>query len=293
MSAKKWSAEAVIASIRKLHGNKEKLNSAHVQKTYPALFKAGRDYCGSWKQAIAAAGLDYKTVVLKNPEQEMSWSEEIVLRTIRGMFGQTYVTHELLNYAAIQTNHSQLFWAAKHYFGSWHKAVEAAGDDYQQQRLVARQEWSQEKVISELRKRGKVLTQREYPELYQAAKRHFGPRGWAVARTLAGYPPLNPDGYQIWNQHNVIEAIKKLNENGMPLNPQAMQQGEYARVYAAGIKYFGSWDVAVHAAGISYKEHLLQFSTKAWLRGLQPTDYKSILDSAEKHAQTRVRRRGK
>jgi len=66
----------------------------------------------------------------------------------------------------------------------------------------------------------------------------------------------------------VISEIKKRQETGLPINAGAVQKGEHADnklyVAAASKRYFGSWEVALRAAGVNLVEVIKRVSwTKA------------------------------
>jgi hypothetical protein len=87
--------------------------------------------------------------------------------------------------------HLTLFRKARHRFGSWRKAIEAAGLNYDE--VVQRQKWTPEKIIAEIKRlymEGKDLSitamQRSYPNLVAIAQspRYFG--SWRAAVEAAG-----------------------------------------------------------------------------------------------------------
>ncbi len=90
--------------------------------------------------------------------------------------------------------------------------------------------------------------------LYQAAMRHFGKKGWARARVLAGFSSTDPDARVIWNERTVCEEILLLYYNGVSLNTASMQKSGNAHVYSAGCKVFGNWAKAVKAVGLDYSK---------------------------------------
>lgn len=56
-----------------------------------------------------------------------------------------------------------------------------------------------------------------------------------------------------WSSQAVIEEIRKWHAEGKPLYSHFMRK-EFQELLAAGIRYFGTWQKSVEAAGLSYQE---------------------------------------
>lgn len=262
---RKWSKEVVVSTILELRRGGEKLNSDYAQKNHRPLYLAACTYCGGWKQAIKAAGLSYEDVRIKTPNRKRVWSKEIVIETIKGMHN----AGEELNSNYIQTERQRLYGAANKYFGSWQQAVAAAGLDYRLLRKRTLKSWTKTAIVDEIiRRSGTGLSIRGGDVttldrgLYQAARRHFGKNGWAKARVLAGFDPIDPNPQKMWDQEAVVEEILRLYHNGIPLNTAALV-GDFGYIRSAGEKYFGSWRKAVRAAGLNYSK-IRKARRKGW-----------------------------
>lgn len=130
MPGRLWTKEKLIAEIKRLHAEGVDLSPTAIQKTHSALFSSARSgsHFGSWRDAIEAAGLDYDD--LKRVKQR--WSREEILLRIREMHTQG---HDLLDPKFKIKNRSLYLAACAHrYFGSWRRAVEAAGLDHETMR---------------------------------------------------------------------------------------------------------------------------------------------------------------
>jgi hypothetical protein len=167
-----------------------------------------------------------------------------------------------LNSNIIQTKETKLFDAARKYFGGWPQAVEAAGLDYSRLRKKKpMRSWTKDAIANEIIRRsesglsirGEDVSIQDLG-LYQAAKRHFGRKGWAKARLLAGFDAVDPKPSQKWNEHTVCAEIKNLHENGVALNTGALQGSSHAYILGAGRVIFGSWKKAIRAAGLDYSK---------------------------------------
>lgn len=248
-----WSKEIVVRHILKRHRGGRKLSSDYIQKNCSPLYNAACKYCGSWRKAIEAAGLKYDDVrILQRPCPV--WSEKKIIASIR----RRRRMRQPLNSNHIQTKESGLYGAANNYFGGWPQAIAAAGLDYSKFRKVTMRYWSKKAIVAEiLRRSGADLSIRggdvtnEDHGLYQAAVRHFGKKGWAKARMLAGFAAVDPMPWVIWSKKTVVEEILRLHENEVALNTGALGK-TYGYIRSAGAKYFGSWGKAVTAAGLDY-----------------------------------------
>lgn len=260
----KWSREIVVRHILKRHRGGQKLGSDYMQKNHRPLYLATCKYCGSWRRAIEAAGLKYDDVrVLKRACPV--WSEEKIIATIRRMRR----LKQPLNSNHIQTKERRLYGAANKYFGGWSEAVAAAGLDYSKFRKVTMRYWSKKAIVAEILRRSEAgLSIRggdvtnEDRGLYHAALRHFGEKGWAKARMLAGFTAVDPVPWVIWSKKTVVEEILRLHANGVVLNCAALGK-TYGYIRSAGEKYFGSWGKAITAAGLDYLK-ICKIKPKGW-----------------------------
>lgn len=251
----KWSKEIVVSHILERHRGGEKLSSGYMQKNCSPLYQAGCIYCGSWRKAIKAAGIDYDSIKIKQRVRPV-WSKEKIIADIQKMVREK----KPLNSNHVQTKEWRLYRAASTYFGGWSQAITAAGLDYSKLRKKKpMRSWSRAAIVAEVIQRanqgfsirgGDVCV--EDQGLYLAAKRYFGSGGWAKARTLAGFDPIDPSPWEIWNAKTVCEEILRLHESEVALNTGALQGSPYEYLLGAGRKMFGSWAKAIKAAGLNY-----------------------------------------
>ena len=126
---RRWNRERIIERIKELHAQGAELNWRAVStKVDPPLAAAALRANGfpSWREAIAAAGLDIETVA-----RYKFWDEERVLEAIR----ELHTSGQALSSKAMQSSDQSLFCAARRRFGSWDKALVAAGLNVEQIRL--------------------------------------------------------------------------------------------------------------------------------------------------------------
>lgn len=125
----RWGRERVVERIRELHQEGADLSWRSVSlEVDPALAAAALRPNGfaSWRQAIAAAGLDIEEVA-----RYQAWDAERVLREIRAL----HQAKKPMSSRLVQISNQALFCAARRRFGSWDEALSAAGLDVAQIRL--------------------------------------------------------------------------------------------------------------------------------------------------------------
>ncbi|MFA4028625.1 MAG: hypothetical protein GDYSWBUE_000641 [Candidatus Fervidibacterota bacterium] len=189
VKVRKWTKERIVEEIKRLHSEGKDLRPAAVSKIAPRLITAARDprYFGSWRVAVEAAGINYDEMVKRMQEQSLEQIKQGIIDEIRRLYNEG----KLNEISSAWKTHPQLFRRARHRFGSWQKAIEAAGLSYSD--IVKRRKWTKEQIIEEIKRlynEGKDLRisviQKEYPSLLASAqsKRYFG--SWRAAVEAAG-----------------------------------------------------------------------------------------------------------
>ncbi len=184
-----WTKASVIEKVktRERSGGDLRMGASTTQDG--ALVVAACRRFGTWEAALEAAGLDYASI-----RGTKSWSNEAVLSEIkqRQAMGKSLRTSMLK-----EEGNQSLMGAACKRFGSWAKAVEAAGIDYES--ITGRIKWTREKLIERMRQRHKAgdsldhqTIRREEGRLLTAAHRLFG--SWAKAVKMARLKPTAKRG---------------------------------------------------------------------------------------------------
>jgi hypothetical protein len=180
------------------------------------------------------------------------WTRKGIIEEIRRL----HAAGEELNYKAVEENHLNLVRAASWHFGTWKRAIEKSGLDYED--VSKYQKWSRERVIArikELYEQGKDLSWRAIstevdPPLAAAALReNSGFESWYDAITAAG---LNHDEiarYRRWTRERVLQEILDRNKNGLPMSSIAVQRHN-SPLYCAAKRRFLQWDNALRTAGL-------------------------------------------
>lgn len=156
-----------------------------------------------------------------------------------------------LNWSAAMAGETELrraARAARRVFGSWARALTAAGLDADFE--AARRRWTASEVVFELRERhaaaeslaaGDVLA--EDCGLYFAARRHAGGLTEALRRAR-----LKPQARRRrWDRRSVLAALRKEMLRGGRLSAAALRRRDPG-LHAAAVRRFGSWRAAIVAA---------------------------------------------
>jgi HNH endonuclease len=179
----RWSREEIGLEILRMYAVQEPLNYGDVQKNHLRLLRAATRYFGSWKNAVEYAGLDYDRI-----RRYRVWTTERIIERIQ----QYHREGRDLSWRHVSTVLDPPLAAAAirpHRFGSWERALEAAGLDYRTIRRHRR--WDPDEVVEELRRlhsEGASLrvtdAAEQCPALVAAARRRFD--GWYEAVEAAG-----------------------------------------------------------------------------------------------------------
>ncbi len=121
---KTWTKARIIERIQQLHKEEADLSWRHVSTQLdPQLAAAAckRKHFGSWRAALAAAGLDYNLI-----RKYQDWTDEMITQRVLELYNEGVN----LNARHIEETDITLITAARRHFQSWDGAVTAAGLDY-------------------------------------------------------------------------------------------------------------------------------------------------------------------
>ncbi len=231
----------VVSHILQLEAQGQPLRGGHVDVCHAGLYGAAQRHFGSWRKALAAAGIDADTIYGRK-----RWTPDGVIEAIRQLDRQGVPLH----YASAYRKGGGVNAAATKHFGSWDEALAAAGYDPQRVRR-SRQRWTREGILDLIRSRvARGLPIKSYSvrphSAKGAAKRIFG--SWRAALEAAGVP--NPyAGRRSWTKASVVEAILARQRSGQPLSYEEVAR-QAVPLISAGRAYFRGWNEALAAAGI-------------------------------------------
>ena len=193
MPGKVWTKVKIIAAIRQLQMQGADLSPTAIQVEHSALFSSARSrsHFGSWRAAVEAAGFDYDEV--KRIKQR--WTRDEIIARIC----ELHDAGEDLLAPEFKARHRSLYLAAcaHRYFGSWRRAVNAAGLDYEKMRES--RVWTKQRIlrtIERLAHQGEPLgwayIEQHEPGIYRAARRKENFGSWAGALRAAGVEDAHP-----------------------------------------------------------------------------------------------------
>ncbi|HYE19744.1 MAG TPA: hypothetical protein VEA69_14940 [Tepidisphaeraceae bacterium] len=278
----KWTRDLIVREILRREAAGLVLTSGRKQDVDWKLYQAGVRVFGSWRNAVAGAGLPPDAA-----RAHQRWAPAQILSAIRALARRGGP----LRPAELRERHTNLAAAARRVYGSWSKAVVAAGVDPARLRRVVR--WTADRIVEEilrtaLRNEPLAPSHVRPKSLVEAAAREFG--GWAAALRSAGIdlaahtartkhhahstncavqpqsdavrPSRNNraehsravGGGQRWNEERVIEAIRLRLRNGDPLNAMAVFQ-DNRPLFCAAARWLGNWRSALLATGLDPVEH--------------------------------------
>ncbi len=178
------------------------------------------------------------------------WTPEMVIEQILASNGK-----EPLNSYYYATHYPRVYAAAERMFGSWGKAIYAAGLDYTKIRKY--RVWSKSRVVEDIRGKqqiGESLTckhaQQDCRPLYLAAVHRF--KSWKNAVHAAGIDYTQIRLRRSMSERQIKEEILRLYKAGEDLSYSNMRKN-YQYLLAYGMKKLGggSWANARRACGIT------------------------------------------
>lgn len=287
-----WTSDKVHHEIKKFYDKGEELRPKNVKGKYGGLYYAAIKYCGSWKNAVNEAGLNYENLIGE------PWTAESVLEEIKNLFHKG----EDLSTKNVRNKWKSLHNAAYRHFGSWQKACDVLGIQ-----VKAKIRWNKEKVLEEIKKfheKGESLhsrnTQRKYNALLKAAERYYD--SWESAVSIAGFnyeeiknkgreegsklisqfaqARYNSEDFLIEQKEVIVKEIQTLYKKNNKLSYGDILKSNSGLI-ARMRKYFGSITIAMNAAGINYNELKKQKAIRKWTTDTIKSEILRIKENGE------------
>ncbi|MCS7064149.1 MAG: hypothetical protein NZM04_08945 [Methylacidiphilales bacterium] len=240
-----WNEQRVIDEIKAWHAKGNPLYSHFMRKNYQELLAAGIRYFGNWKQAVEAAGIEYKQVRRYN-----HWTKEAIVQTLQRLYADGV---DLSFRSMMLTGYASMVYAAirKTYFGSWKNALEAAGLPAEE--IYRYRSWDNETIIKEIRRLhalGHDLSSKNmdltHNSLIATARRRFG--GWENALKAAGIDYEQVRKRKRWTRESIVEGLRQLKLEGVPLiSTEVAKRNPSLFAAACKKKFFGTWLGSVQA----------------------------------------------
>jgi hypothetical protein len=176
-----WTREQIIRELLQREASGLSLTTGRKAGVDSMLYEAARRIFGSWRNAVAAAGIPVKRAI-----SHERWSPAKILSNIQSLARRK----RPLRGAEFRERYGNLAAAARRIFGSWSRAVIAAGVDPEKLRAIP--SWTRERVIEEILiralKNEPLRARSVQPKsLADAGVRLFG--NWSSALAAAGIDP--------------------------------------------------------------------------------------------------------
>lgn len=243
----RWSKREIIEKLKQLYRQRAFPDISTLSRKNHKLYEACCRHFGSGVAALEAAGIDYEELLNEHPYR---WTRAQIVAEFKRRYneGKTLRRSEILRK---EPKLHRFCYAVLHQFGSWNKALRAAGlnPDAIRNRDGL---WPKAKVLAGIRKRfaeGKLLNTdrmlREDLPLHAAGRRHFGTWKQAVEKAGIDYNIVR-GGLLGWTRVKTRQALRdRLNGRGAT---QKHIRENSPSLFRAAIHHFGSWEEAVRAA---------------------------------------------
>jgi hypothetical protein len=245
-----WDKKRVINRIREIEKNKTGLWTRAVRRVDPYLDRAANRCFGSYRRAARLSGIAPDQL---QPPPYRFWSPERIV----GELQNTYAKNpRLLKPSRLVGKKLRLLRACRRRFGSYRKALDAAGISYGEvvipPAMTPREVTTQ---LSELFEQGQDLRYSRLREthrrLLDSSVRCFGTYQKAVQAAGLDYPPAPPMRH--WTASLVLKTLKDLHRKHTDLRYRQFRKARLP-LFEAARHYFGTYLGAIKLAGIDYNQ---------------------------------------
>jgi len=242
-----WDEKRILQELRRLHKSGADLAYTRLARKKQSLLSAAAYHFGSYRDAIAAASIEYRSV-LRRPR----WTKQNIIALIKSARRKGADLH----WSAVTRRKDELKLAAfaslqRRLFGSWDRALTAAGLDADE--VAAYRKWDRNLICFELRSRlqdddslSSGAVQHDDASLHAAAVRYFGE--YDAALRAAGIDPARVRERLRWTKQSVIRALKKAAQRSS--RDGSLRKSDPA-LYGAALRMFGSMKAARRAARVA------------------------------------------
>ena len=232
-----WDRRSVEVALRAWAKGHGRLDYKELREGDSGLYQAADKFYGSLEKAG-------KKLRLKVHRHCVEWAKAGVIAEIRRLAE----SGEDLSASLVSKEHSSLYYAAIKRFEGWDEAIKAAG--FASNRWRKSRNWDDRSLTHALRqwvkKHGPLrlaMLQRADAGLARIAIHRFGSLGAAAKHLRLPHQLLR----RSWTKDEVLAAVRQRARRGERMIARAVY-GTEGKVYAAGIRLFGSWAAVLKAA---------------------------------------------
>jgi hypothetical protein len=231
-----------IAAIKKIRKNGGSIRAGDLQHKNQNLYQLAVWLFGDYDKALSAAGFDPQQMRLRR-----FWDKEKIVQELGRIRGQNLPLYAKY----VMKNHPNLFSGALRQYGSWNKALVAAG--------ITNKEIPRKTRLGLLRDLRDAVEHRN--DISQALRSeiayYFGSLRDAKIALKTDRRLLNG-----WSKPKIITVLAHMHRSKEKLN-YATGRREFPALVSAAEAYFGSWGKALYAAGI---DPSIYFVHQKWRR---------------------------
>ena len=261
---RKWTREEIVRQILQREATGLPLTHGGANGVEQPLYQAAVRIFGSWRNAVISSGISSSRAARTD-----RWSPAKIFIVIRNLARR----RRPISVVELERRFGSMVSAARRQFGSWTKAVVAAGVEPTNLRRVV--PWTRELIIEAILTRAlrnDPLTPHHVQprSLVEAGRRFFG--DWSAALAAAGLDPkscgsrVSPDPPIVrqvpacqsrlppWTKERVIAAITDRLAERMPMNSKSVYRLDRS-LFSAATRRFGNWSNALRAAGVDPADH--------------------------------------
>jgi len=235
--------EELLTELREMYSNGQLLTAKKMKKKRKVIYHLCLGYFGSFREAIIAAGIDYREFRRKTI---LKWDRDKIISEI-----------SRIKSSRIEDMPTGLYRAGMRIFGSWEKALEEADIEYGE--FFDRHKKTKTELLDKIKEyesQGIALNsqniQRYDHQLIAMCTRRFG--SWENALMLVGikYSEVRLD-LRKYSNETIFTTIRDLHFRDELLTASKMKDHpKYSSLFNACINYIGSYKKAVELAGIDY-----------------------------------------
>lgn len=266
MSARgrRWTRQEVIAALQRRHAQGKEINYGALENQESSLLSATTRMFGSHDKALRAAGFDPAKIRTKSPVYRYRLPSQVVDAICRRKLEGKPLNPKAL--CVGEHKDTSLHDRAYKLFGTWQRAVEAAGLDYSTIVKAGHRYNDQPSIIKEIRRRHQAgitvaasgvrsLDPHKDTALIDHAKTHFG--SWKAAVRAAGidYAAVAPKRkIRYPTRESALDELKARHARG-----ESVASGDIAKgakrdpaLYVTVMRHFGGVAAACREAGVDY-----------------------------------------
>ncbi|MBE7449232.1 MAG: hypothetical protein HS111_10135 [Kofleriaceae bacterium] len=233
----RWTVERVTTELRARHKAGKSMAPEAILREEPALYRAIWRRLGSVGAAIARVVPEAEDAPIRDERRVLAM---IRLRKRKGLS---------LEKADVP---SRLRAGAQRLFGTWQKALAAAGLDIDEE--LSHRTWTDEELLAAMRalaaeKPAMTVSELHRSRLGSTASKRFGTL--AAALRLAGLTRWPRRLHRaLPGRDDVLRLLRQRHSRGDVLSMPATRRDE-PRLVKAALKHFGKWNAALAAAGVA------------------------------------------